>query len=313
MKDAISALESAFAEASVGNVVMPQRTVISIPGRAGVQLGMPAFIGGAVDVLALKVVTIFNDNPDKANLPAIIGVVVLDDPATGAPLAIMDAAALTAIRTGAASGIATKYLARESAASVVVVGAGVQGRAQLEAVCAVRPIRAAAVYDAKRERARAFASDMRTLLGIDVSPSDDLQTAIKRADIVVLASSAADPVLNGDWLQPGQHINAIGSHAPARRELDSLSVQRSRIYTDSTSACLAEAGDLLIPIKEGVIGTDSIVGDLAELVAGQVKGRTGDDEITLFKSVGLALEDAAAASFVLKKAQATGVGAHFAF
>jgi alanine dehydrogenase len=309
MKDAIAAVEEGFRQLALGNVTMPQRTAIRISDFHGLHLGMPAYVGGAEDVgsLVLKVVTVYPDNPSEYGLPTTIGTLLLNDPRTGALVAIMDAGFLTAMRTGAASGVATKYLAREDASSVGVFGAGVQARTQLMAVCEVRPIKRAVVYDPMREAREKYAVDLSKLLSISVEPTDDARVCAEN-DVIVAASSSRTPAFEGAWLAPGTHINGIGSHSPDARELDTETIQRAKVVSDYAPACLSEAGDLIIPIQEGAITKDHIHADLGEVVAGLKPGRESPEEITLFKSVGLAVQDAAAAARVYELAKAAGVG-----
>ena len=309
MKDAISAVEEGFRRLALDFVTMPQRSVIRIPEHHGLHLGMPAYVGGVGDggALALKVVTVYPDNPSKYGLPTILGTLVLNDPRTGALLAIMDAGFLTAMRTGAASGVATRYLAREDARSVGVFGAGAQARTQLMAVCAVRSIERAVVCDVMQEEREKYAAEMSERLSIPVEPSDDPRACVEN-DIVVAASSSKTPVFEGVWLAQGTHINGIGSHSPDARELDTKTIERAKVVPDDTSACLAEAGDLIIPIREGAITEDHMHANLGEVVAGLKPGRESTEEITLFKSVGLAVQDAVTAARVFELAQAAGVG-----
>ena len=308
MKDAIAAVEEGFRQLALGNVIMPQRTVIRISEHHGIHLGMPAYVGGADGgALALKVVTVYPENPQKFGLPTTIGTLLLNDPRTGALVAIMDAGFLTAMRTGAVSGVATRYLAREDARTVGIFGAGVQARAQLMAMCEVRPIERALVCDPVPEGRDRFAAEMSEQLSIPVEPTDDPRACVDN-DIVVAASSSSEPVFEGGWLAPGAHINGIGSHAPNTRELDTVAVRRSKVVPDLIDACLVEAGDLILPIEEGAITQDHIHASLGEVVAGLKPGRESDDEITLFKSVGLAVQDAATAAQVYDLARAAGVG-----
>ncbi len=313
MAETIRVVEEAFRQFALGNVIMPQRTVIRVEGYHGLHLGMPAYIGGEIDALALKVVTVYPDNPTKKGLPTTIGTLLLNDPTTGAPLAVMDAGYLTAMRTGAVSGVATKYLAREDAKKVGVFGAGVQARTQLWATCTVRDVESAVVYDVDTEACQAYAREMTDRLGIPVSPVDDPRAAVEGMDVIVAASSAAEPVFDGNWLVPGQHINAIGSHSPNARELDTTTIVRAKVVPDWTDACLVEAGDLMIPLDEGAIGEEHIRADLGEVVAGLKPGRENDAEITLFKSVGLALQDVSTADLVYRKAREVGLGVEFPF
>lgn len=313
MDETIRVAEEAFRQFALGNVIMPQRTATKVEDYHGLHLGMPAYIGGEMDALGLKVVTVYPENPTKKQLPTIIGTLLLNDPTTGAPLAVMDAGYLTAMRTGAVSGVATKYLARRDARKVGLFGAGVQARTQLWATCTVRDIRSAVVYDVDSEACQAYAKEMTNRLGILVSPVDDPRSAVEGMDVIVAASSATEPVFDGNWLEPGQHINGIGSHSPKARELDTTTIVRAKVVPDWTDACLVEAGDLMIPLDEGAINKEDIHADLGEVVAGFKPGRENDEEITLFKSVGLAIQDASTASLVYRKAREVGLGVEFAF
>ena len=306
MSEAMAAVEAAFREHALGNVIMPLRTTIRVHG--GVNLGMPAYIGGDLDALGLKAVSVYNDNPARRGLPAVLATVLLNDAHSGALLAILDGSWLTAMRTGAASGVATRYLAREDARVATVLGAGVQGRTQLMAVCEARPIRQAYVYDLDQERSRGYAREMALRLGIEVVPATDLRQAVEAADVLCAATSAQEPVFPGVWLRPGTHVNGVGSHAPKARELDSETVRRSLLVVDNREAALAEAGDILIPLQEGTIAESHIHGELGQVIAGQVAGRTAQEQVTLFKSVGLALQDVAAAARVYALACERGIG-----
>ncbi len=308
MPDTIEAVEEAFRQQALGNLIMPLRTAIRIPEYKGLHLGMPAYIGGETDALGLKVVTVYPDNPAKYGLATTIGTLLLNDPQTGAPLAIMDAGFLTAMRTGAVSGVATKYLARQGPATVGIFGAGVQARTQLLAVCAVRPVTRALVLDVSTEAQCAYCEEMSAKLGIEVVPEDDVRQLVQTADILIAASSAHEPLFEGAWLRPGTHINGIGSHSPNARELDTTTILRSKVVVDLREAALAEAGDLMIPIQEGATTADHIHASLGEVVARLRPGRESPEEITLFKSVGLALQDVSTAVRVYRLALEKGVG-----
>jgi len=313
MEEAIDLVERGFVEFGKGHVDMPQRPVISLPEQNGLAIFMPAWVSG-MGALAIKTVTVFKDNAKKG-LPTILATVTLLDPETGAPLSVMDAGYLTAVRTGAASGVASKYLARDSARVAAIIGAGVQARTQLEAICIVRSIEEVRVFDIDDETAERFAKEMGgrgpipSNIGVVGSPKD----AVAGADIVVTASTSSTPVFDGDDLTPGTHINNVGSHAPGVRELDTKTVARAKIVCDSVEACLAEAGDLIIPMKEGALKESDIYGGLADVISGKLPGRESDEEITLFKSVGLAFQDAAVALHTFRNAQAEGLGMKFQF
>lgn len=305
MEAAISAVENAFRQLASGAVVMPQR--VGFAGNGGGGAAMPAYIGGEDGGLGIKVVTLFVGNAAK-NLPVINATLLLLEPDTGRLLAVMDAGYMTAVRTGAVGGVAAKYLSRQDAQTVTIFGAGVQAKAQIEAACAVRPIRQALVVDTVPGAAERFAADMRDKLHIDVMPADNAQAAVEKADILVTATTAHEPIFDGHWLRPGVHINGIGSHAAQWRELDTTTVQRARIVADQRAACLAEAGDLLIPLKEGAIQESAITAELGEIITGKQPGRESDSEITLFKSVGLAIQDVAVAAMAYQRALAAGIG-----
>jgi alanine dehydrogenase len=313
MQDAIAAVEEAFRQLAQGTVTMPQRAVIRVAEHGGTYLTMPAYIGGTLGALAVKVVTVYPQNPARYHLPTTIGLLVLTDQRSGAPLAVMEASSLTAMRTGAVSGVATKYLARTDAKRVGIFGAGVQARTQLSAIACVRRIEGAWVYDKDAERAESYAEEMKRTLNLPVVAVAAARDAVAGMDIVVTASSSGEPVFDGAWLEQGQHVIGVGSHTPSARELDTTTIVRSRVYVDSLDACMAEAGDLLIPIKEGAIGPDHIAGSLGDVVANAVEGRRDDTSITLFKSVGLALQDAATAHLVYEKAKACNAGVEYGF
>lgn len=315
MRETINILEKGFREFGLGRVRMPQRHVIRVTD--GACIFMPACLEsqGAVGI---KVVTYFKNNPSDYGLPSILATVMLLDPASGKLLAIMDGEFLTAMRTGAASGLATKYLAREQACVLGVLGSGAQAVAQIAAVCEVRPIKRVKVFSpnlkSKRDR---FLRELTTLMISDIEKeiqiADSAEEAVRGSDVIVLASSATEPIINGDWVENGSHINAIGGHTPSTRELDTQTVVRSKIICDSVEACLVEAGDLLIPIAEGRLKREDVTIGLGDVVLDESKGRASDNEITLFKSVGLAFEDISTALFVHQSASRQTIGVQFEF
>ncbi len=309
MRDNIRIVEQAFKEYMLGNVKMPLRPTISLEESHGLMAFMPAHIGGGMNALGIKVVSVFQDNVTKHNLPTILGTILLFDARTGALSAIMDGAFLTAMRTGAASGVATKYMAREDAKTVGMFGAGVQAETQLLAICEVRDITAVKVLDPNKPKANSFCEKMEKIVKAEVSVSDSAKEVVETSDIIVAATTSRQPLFKGEWLKPGCHINGIGSHhGPGSREVDGTTVKRSRVVADSREACLKEAGDLIDPISEGLITQDHIYAELGELVVGKKKGRLDKEEITFFKSVGLALEDMSTALMVLELAKKKGIG-----
>jgi ornithine cyclodeaminase/alanine dehydrogenase len=312
MEDCIRVVETAFAELARGNAVMPQRAVIRVAEHKGLFLGMPAYVGGDLNALGLKVVTVYPDNPSQHKLPTTLGTLIFCDPSTGRAIAIMDAGYLTAVRTGAASGVATKYLAREDAKSCVIFGAGVQARKQLAALALVRNMDSVLVIDPMAETREKFAADMTRELKVQVKGTEDTEGAVKQADIIVTASSSHDPVFDGDWVRPGTHINNIGSHTPDARELDTTIVKRSKFVADLKEANMAEAGDILIPIREGAVTEEHIYANLGDIVTGAKPGRENAEEITVFKSCGLAVQDVSTALAVYQAACEKGIGTEVA-
>lgn len=295
MAKAVDAMKNAFSSLSAGKAVVPLRTHIAAPSQKGNALFMPSYMEEE-GRMGVKIVTLYDDNPRKS-LPRIQALMLLFDATNGSPLAMMDAESLTAIRTGAASGAATDLLARPDASTAMIFGAGVQGKTQLQAICAVRPIKKAWIADSVAEAAENYADEMSRSLGIEVivgeSPSE--------ADIVCTATTSASPVFHDSDLKRGTHINAVGSYQPEVQEIPSKTVQRARVVVDSRDAALAETGDLIIPLKAGLIDNQHIQAELGELVTGAKEGRANPDEITLFKSVGLAVQDLAAAACVLER------------
>ena len=307
MKDAIEAVEESFRDLAQGNADMPLRPTIRVSQPPGVVNVMPAYLG-RMGALGVKLVSSYPENPGKFNLPTVQATILYSDHRTGELLAVMDGGYITAVRTGAASGVATQYLARRDCRIAGVLGSGIQAQTQLEAMCAVRTIKVAKVFSPTPAHRASFAERMAAKLGIEVIPVSDAAQAVKGCDIVVAASAAKTPILMGDWLSPGTHINGIGSHTPDARELDEKTIRKSKIVVDSMEAALREAGDLLMPMADGVIGKNHIYGELGELVLGKKTGREHNDEITLFKSQGLAIEDVSTAKAVYEKAKAQGKG-----
>jgi ornithine cyclodeaminase/alanine dehydrogenase-like protein (mu-crystallin family) len=310
MREAIEAMKRAFAQLSTGQAEVPLRVPVHVPRHSGLTLFMPAYLA-ADDQMAVKIVSVFHDNPAQG-LPLIYALVVVIDARTGAPVAAMEGASLTALRTGAASGAATDLLARPDAAVAAVFGAGVQGRTQLEAVCAVRPIREAWVYDLDSQRAQVYAREMGGLLGIPVHVAAGPAEAVRRADVVCTATTSSTPVFDDADIRPGTHINAVGAYTPQMREVPTETVLRARVVIDHRTASLAEAGDLLIPIREGRMTEEHIWAELGEIAAGLKPGRMSSEEVTLFKSVGVAVQDVAAAAAVLEAARRQNLGVEVA-
>jgi ornithine cyclodeaminase/alanine dehydrogenase-like protein (mu-crystallin family) len=314
MSAAIAAVEEAFRRLAAGEVVMPQRVATPIDPHNGLHLSMPAFVAQvdgvtpAAGVLTIKVVTVYGDNPARYEMPTIQGVLLLHDARTGAAAALMDAEHLTAMRTGAAAGVATRLLARPDAATVTIFGAGAQAGPQLAAICAVRPIRQAYVVTRTGSRDAGFCAGMSAQLGIAVMPLRDIRAAVEAADVICTATNSSVPLFAGEWLRPGTHMNAMGAYTRSMRELDGVAVQRAHVIVDHLPAAQAEAGDILLAQAEGAIGADHVVGSLGQLLVGEIAGRTSPEQITLFKSVGLAMQDAVTAAWVYRAAIERGIG-----
>jgi alanine dehydrogenase len=306
MRDTIPAVEEAFRQLADGHAQMPTRQIMTEPERGGWIAVMPAYIK-KTRALATKVVTVYTENP-KLGLPTTMATIILNDPETGSPLAVIDGGYLTAVRTGAIGGVAAKYLARSNAQTVSVFGAGIQARAQLEALCEVRHITDVMVYDLVPGAAQQYAEDMSSRLGVNVSAAKTSKEAVTGRDIIVTASTSKTPVFKCSWLEPGVHITGVGAHIASTREIDTETVMSSKFVVDLREAAEKEYGELLIPIQEKAVTFDIIYGDLAEIVSGRKKGRTNSQEITLFKSGGLAIQDAAAARLAYDKAVESGIG-----
>jgi len=296
MPEAIRAVKEAFIQLSSGQARVPARTSIELPELRTTALVMPAYLP-ATKRIGLKLISLCEDNPAKG-LPLAQAVTILMDAETGTPLAVLDASYLTAVRTGASSGAATDALAREDARVAAVFGAGVQGRTQLEAVASVRPLEKALIFDVDPRAAARFAEEMGRRLSLRVEPAASPQ-ALREADIVCTATTSAVPVFADADLKPGAHVNAVGSYKPHIRETPPETVIRARVFVDHRASALEEAGDLIMPLRAGQISESHILAEIGEVLAGLVPGRLSEEEITLFKSVGSAVQDLAVAGLVV--------------
>lgn len=313
MKEAIRSVEEGFRALGAGRAVVPKRLALPIEEFDGSLLCMPAYITDQ-EALAVKAVSVYPRNQEKGR-PTLSAVAVLLDPRTGEPLAIIEGGALTAIRTGAAVGIATKHMAAEGARRVGIFGAGAVGRAAADAVKEVLGDPVVRVYDLVRARAERFAKEVSRQLDVDASVAADPRDAASWADVIVTATTSAKPVFDGRCLGSGAHINAMGANSPDAREVDTATLLRARgrIVLDSKEACMAEAGEILIPMAEGAIRDSDIFGELGEVLAKGRAVRRSEKDVTLFKSVGVAVQDAAAAAAVYKIAKAAGIGREIQF
>ena len=310
MKQAIEAMKTAYGALSAGRADIPLRTRLSIPLHEAASLFMPAYVLDETgESLVVKVVSLFPHNI-KRGLPLIHAAVLVLEADTGRSMALLEGAMLTAIRTGAASGAATDLLARPDACAVAIFGAGVQARTQLEAVCTIRPIRTAWIYDANQARAEALIAELagQSPIPADLRLAKSPSQAVVEADVICSATTSTRPVFADTDLKPGVHINGVGSYTPEMQEIPAETVKRAMVVVDSRSACLAEAGDLVKAILQGHITAKYIHAEIGEIVAGRKSGRTHPDQITFFKSVGVAVQDAVAARLAIENAGKSGLG-----
>ena len=312
MREAIDAMRDAFGQLSGGRAELPLRASITVPRENGVALVMSA----RCDVpfgLGAKFVTVYPWNPE-AGRPLVHGAVLLFDPETGVPAALLEGTALTALRTGAASGLATELLARGDATRVAVIGSGAQARTQLEAVCCVRRVESVAVYSIDQPGAERFVQEMAGNRGVprDVEVVGSAREAAREADIVCTATSSAEPVLGPDDVASGVHINAIGSFTPEMQEIDPSLIGGARVFVDQRRASLAESGEIIAAVRDGLIEERELF-ELGEIVNGEVRGRVDDAQITLFKSVGVAVQDLCAGARALERAAREGLGVEVEF
>jgi ornithine cyclodeaminase len=306
MAECIEVMAEALKTLARGQAILPLRPVMWLPEKVGALGMMPAYMED-LQVMGLKIVSVFPGN-HGTEYDSHMGAVMLFETKHGQPLAVMDATEITAVRTAAVSGVATKLLAREDAADVAILGSGTQARTHLEAMLLCRKIRRVRVWSRNAENGRLFAERESRHHNIKVEPMPTVEAAVLGANIICTTTSSPDPILFGRDLSAGAHINAVGSSVPFARELDTEAVARSRLYVDRRESTMNEAGDFLIPKREGAIGDSHIQGEIGEILLGKAKGRRSQEEITLFKSLGLAVEDLASADHIYKKAMSVGMG-----
>jgi ornithine cyclodeaminase len=305
MAECIDLMAETLATLSRGDAVQPLRSMMRLP-KTGVLGMMPAYLGPD-KALGVKLISVFPGN-HGTKYDSHQGAVLLFEGEHGSLKAVLDASAITAIRTAAVSGLATRLLARPNAAELAILGAGVQALTHLEAMLAVRPITRVRVWTRTPENARRFAQRAARQHGITVEAMERPEDAVRGADVICTVTASREPVLRGEWLAPGVHINAAGSSVPAARELDSAAVARARLFVDRRESTLNEAGDFLTPKKEGVFGDDHILGEIGDLVLQRIVGRQSPQDITLFKSLGIGVEDVASARFIYRKALTAKAG-----
>jgi ornithine cyclodeaminase len=307
MPECIDVMAEVLAAVAKKEAYQPLRTIIRPEGAKGVMATMPSYMYGERAAYGLKEVCVFPNNPTIGK-DAHQGSVLLHSAETGELLAVMNASAITAIRTGAVSGVATRLLAREDAGDLAIIGAGVQGRSHLAAMATVRPIQHVKVADKLPGLAQKFADEMSVKYEFPIEAVDNSEDAVQGADIVVTVTSTTEPILKRDWLADGAHLNVVGSCFPHCREVDTATMVASKLFVDRRESTLNEAGDYLIAAKEGAIGPEHIKAEIGEILIGDAQGRTSDTEITLFKSLGLAVEDLAAAEYIYRQAKEQKIG-----
>ena len=306
MRDCIGLMEKVLVSLAKGEAILPLRPVMWLPEKNGALALMPSYLANPAS-LGVKVISVFPGNT-TTEYDSHQGVILLFEPVYGRLLAIVDATSVTAIRTAAASGAATKILAREDASDLAIIGSGVQAKTHLEAMLVSRKIRRVRAWSPTQEHLRDFVQRESRRHNIDIKATNNAEESVRDADLICTTTSSKEPVLNFDWLCPGAHINAIGACVPTTRELDSNTIVRSRLYVDRLESALNEAGDFLIPKQEGLIDDNHIQGELGDVLIGRKKGRTSRDEITIFKSLGIAIEDLASANFLYEQATSKNVG-----
>ena len=306
MDECIDVMSDALAALARGEAIVPLRQIMWLPEKVGALGMMPSYIG-SMNAVGLKVITVFPGN-HGTKYDSHQGAVLLFEAKHGQLLAIMDATTITAIRTAAVSGAATRLLARTDAEDLAILGSGVQARTHLAAMLHSRPIQKVRVWSRDAEHSQRFAERESKRHGIPVSAVATVQEAVKEADIICTTTSAREQVLKGEWITPGTHINAVGSSVAFARELDSAAVKNARLFVDRRESTLNEAGDFLLAKKEGIVDDSHIAGEIGDLIIGQIDGRRSSDEITLFKSLGLGIEDLAAANHIYRKAMESNVG-----
>jgi ornithine cyclodeaminase/alanine dehydrogenase-like protein (mu-crystallin family) len=304
MDDLIEVMTSALGRFSAGEVVQPVRTVIPVGDDKGVFAVMPTYAHNPA-ALGAKLVTVFAGNAGRG-LPTHLAIIALLDPETGAMRALLDGRYITEARTAAVSAVSSRLLARKEASSLAIIGSGVQARSHLEALARVHRLRQAAVWSPNRERRERFATAAFSLV-CPVKAVDHAGEAVVGADLIVLATSSTTPVIESGWVKPGAHIMSVGACRPTDREIDPVLIARARLFVDSRASALVESGDIVIGISEGRFGPDHVAAEVGEVVNGAA-GRRTEGEITLFKSLGLAIEDVTAADLAVRRAEERGIG-----
>ncbi len=304
MEECIEVMEKMFLSLAAGECVQPLRNIMWLPDRSGV-LGMMPGHAAKLGVMGIKVITVFHAN-SEAGLPSHQGIVILFDAKHGQPLMLFDALEITAIRTAAASAVATKLLSREKSATLAIIGSGEQAKRHIEAMLIVRNIKQINLWSRNEKNAKQLANELSGEYNLPVHIKKNVQQTVEHADIICTVTSSKEPVVMGEWVAAGTHINAVGSSTPFARELDTAAIVKSKLFTDCYESLFNEAGDFLFPKKEGAIRDDHVKAEIGEVLSGTKKGREHDDEITVFKSLGIAAEDIFSAYHIYEKIRQDG-------
>lgn len=307
MEECIRIMREALTSLAQGRVYQPLRMIVRPPDAAGAMGLMPSYMSGENAAYGLKTVCVFPGNPARGK-DAHQGSVMLFSAETGELQAMMNASAITAIRTAAVSGVATDLLAREDQQNLAIIGAGVQARTHLAAMSHVRPIKRCRIVSRNSEHAEQLVNEWKERLSFPLAAVRTIEEALEGADLIVTATNAKEPVVKREWIRPGVHLNVVGSSTPKAREVDTATMAAAALFVDRRESTLNEAGDYLFAANEGAIGPDHIRAELGEILTGAKPGRSSADEITLFKSLGLAVEDLAAAEYLYKKARELSAG-----
>ena len=307
--ETIDAVENVFNEYGQGKTQMPAKTYLYFPEYEGDLRIMPTYLP-LQELAGVKIVNVHPDNKER-NLPTVMATISLNDPKTGYPLAILAGTEITAIRTGAAGAVATKYLSREDSETLGLIGAGAQARTQLRAIQKVRNIRKVIVSDVSKQAAEKFALEMGKETGIEIVQAENLQQATQ-VDILSTITPVREPIIRDEWILPGTHINAIGADAKGKQELDNSLLKRAKVFVDDWEQAL-HSGEINVPLSKGIIQREDIVGTLGEMMAGKIQGRIDKEQVTVFDSTGLAIQDIATAKIVYEKAVEKGIGKKVSF
>jgi len=307
INECISVMREALIALAAGKVHQPLREIIRPPDAKGVMGLMPSYMSGDSAAFGLKAICVFPGNPAKGK-DSHQGAVLLFSAETGELLAMFNASAITAIRTASVSGVATDLLARADACNLAMIGSGVQARSHLVAMSEVRFIKRCRIASRHIEHARSFSEEMRSDFSFALEPVETVEEALEGADLIVSATTAVEPIVRREWITAGAHLNLVGSSTPNAREVDSETMAAVSLFVDRRESTINEAGDYLLAVSDGVIGPNHIRAEIGEVLKGDQPGRTSPDEITCFKSLGLAIEDLAAAEYLYRKARELNVG-----